>query len=86
MTYILLNFGGFEEYNKLAKFLYDRFEFAGMVYYKFALVAIVTVVTQIIATRSLRTARWVLNVGSAIVFGVVLYSLYLFVRFSGLVL
>lgn len=84
VTYILLNFEGFRESNSVANFFLAKYGFKGMVYFKFALVAFVTVIAQIIATHRPRTARYLLNVGSAVVLMVVFYSLWLFVNHSGL--
>ena len=84
MTYVLLNHSPeFQESNQVANFILARYGFRGMIYFKFALVAFVTVVAQIIALSRPRTARWLLIVGTIIVGGVVIYSSYLWIRFSG---
>ena len=54
-----------------------------MIYFKFALVAFVTVVAQIIARTRPRTARAVLNAGTVIVSLVVVYSINLWIQHSG---
>ena len=84
MTYVLLNHSPqFQESNQIANYFLTRFGFRGMIYFKFALVAFVTVVAQIIALTRPKTAKWLLIVGTAIVGGVVMYSAYLWIRFSG---
>ncbi len=84
VTYILLNFEGFRESNSVANYFLLKYGFKGMVYFKFALVAFVTVIAQIVALHRPRTARYLLNAGSAVVLLVVFYSLWLFVNHSGL--
>ena len=82
VTFVLLNFPQFRESNAAANFFLTHFGIRGMVYFKFAIVALVTVIAQIIATRRLRTARWLLNGGSIVVFAVVIYSIMLFLVHS----
>lgn len=91
MTYLLLNHGSefqdhgpeFQESNLLANYILSRYGFRGMIYFKFALVAFVTVVAQIIARTRPRTARAVLNAGTVIVSLVVVYSINLWIQHSG---
>lgn len=84
MTYVLLNHSPqFQESNQVANYFLTRFGFRGMIYFKFGLVAFVTVVAQIIALTRPQTARWLLIVGTVIVAAVVTYSCYLWIRFSG---
>ncbi len=84
MTYTLLNHGPeFQESNPAANWLLAQYGFRGMVYFKFALVAFVTVIAQIIARTNPKTARALLIAGIAIVGMVVVYSSYLWVTFSG---
>ena len=84
MTYLLLSHGPeFQESNQIAAFFLTRFGFKGMVYFKFALVAFVTVIAQVIAKSRPRTARWLLIVGTAATAAVVIYSVILWVRFTG---
>ncbi|QDT40395.1 hypothetical protein Pan241w_04520 [Gimesia alba] len=80
MTYLLLVTGGFRESNQLANFFIARWGIKGMVYFKFALVAVVTVIAQIVARKKMTTGRNLLNFGSLIVAGVVIYSFVLFLR------
>jgi hypothetical protein len=86
MTFILLYVGNFSESNTLANYFLSRWGVRGMVYYKFVLVGVIVTVTQIIAKNRPGIARRILNWGTAIVLGVVIYSCYLFVRHSGFVL
>ncbi len=83
MTYILLGMENFRESNGIAQYILEKFQFSGMVYFKFSTVMLVTVIAQIIARRNLQTARRLLNAGSLIVLAVVIYSAYLFVRHGG---
>ena len=84
MTYLLLSHGPeFQESNQIAAFFLARFGFKGMVYFKFALVAFVTVIAQVIAKSRPSTARWLLIVGTAATAAVVIYSVMLWVRFTG---
>ena len=84
MTYALLSHGPeFQESNPLANSLLANYGFKGMVYFKFILVAFVTIVAQIIARTHPTTARWLLIIGTAIVSLVVIYSCFLWIQFSG---
>lgn len=86
VTYLLLFHttvadGRFTESNPVAAFFLFRWGFVkGMLYFKLAVVAFVCCVVQIIATQRLEAARLVLNVGTLLVGGVVIYSLTLFIR------
>ena len=84
LTYLLLSRGDHRESNPIADFFISRWGTNGMVAFKFLLVAFVTVVAQVIATKSLNKARWVLNFGIVVVACVVVYSLTLLVRAGGL--
>lgn len=84
LTYLLLQHGPeFQESNPAANWILIMFGFKGMVYFKFALVAFVTVISQIIARTNIKTARRLLNIGTAIVGMVVAYSCLLWIRHSG---
>ena len=83
MTYILLSMDNFRESNGIANWILTKFGFRGMVYFKFALVLVVVVISQFIATRQIKTARRLLYAGSFITLCVVIYSIYLFVRYGG---
>ena len=81
MTYILLSQDGgqFVESNPVARFFIYGWGVKGMVYFKFAMVAFVCVLSQIIARHRPRTARWLLLGATAVVALVVAYSLKLLV-------
>lgn len=83
MTFILLNMDNFRESNGIANWILTEFGFRGMVYFKFALVLVVVLIAQIIATRRIKTARRLLHAGSIITLCVVIYSTYLLVRYGG---
>lgn len=80
MTYLLLVTGSFRESNQLANYFIAHWGIRGMVYFKFSLVAVVTVIAQIVARKNMSTGRKLLNFGSAIVAGVVIYSFVLLIR------
>ena len=81
MTYILLSQGGgrFIESNPVARFFIYGWGVKGMVYFKFAMVAFVCVLSQIIARHRPRTARWLLVGATMLVALVVVYSLRMLV-------
>jgi hypothetical protein len=80
MTYVLLRRGGFRESNPVADWFLMRWGFPGMIVFKFATAAVVTVIAQVVAEKRVRTARWLLRFGTLIVGSVVVYSLVLFLR------
>ena len=84
LTYLLLNHSPeFHESNQVANFFLARYGFKGMIYFKFAMVTMVTMIAQIIAITRPATARWLLIFGTALVGAVVVYSCYLWVTYSG---
>ncbi|WP_298867500.1 DUF5658 family protein [uncultured Gimesia sp.] len=87
MTYLLLRTnqqpGGSNyivESNQIANYFIAGWGIKGMVYFKFGLVAVVTVIAQIVFTKRPTTARLLLNLGSLVVAAVVIYSFMLYVR------
>lgn len=87
MTYLLLRTnqipGGsnyFVESNQIANYFIAGWGIKGMVYFKFGLVAVVTVIAQIVHTKKPTTARFLLNIGSLVVAAVVIYSFMLYIR------
>ena len=83
MTYLLLNLGNFRESNGVANYFLERFGMNGMICFKFAIVAFVCVIAQIVATQKIKLARWLLNFGTFLVGVVVIYSLTMYVMHSG---
>ncbi|NOX53674.1 MAG: hypothetical protein GXP27_04410 [Planctomycetes bacterium] len=90
MTYVLLRHSAegrtvhiFTESNAVARYFLNHWGIKGLVMFKFAMVAIVTVLAQLIAMRRLDTARRLLNVATLLVCAVVIYSLVLLVRGLG---
>lgn len=81
VTYLLLAFGAMEA-NPIADYFLKHWGHIGMLFFKLASVAFICLLAQLIATRSVRHARFVLIVGTLIVGGVVIYSLFLL---SGLI-
>ena len=85
MTHRLIRTGRFRESNPLAKFFYDHWDMNGMVYFKMTMVAVVVLLTQLIARRSPRRSQLVLRLAICVVSVVVIYSLLLLLRSRGLV-
>lgn len=77
LTYLLLLQKTHFEANPIARYFLYSWGIRGMIYYKFGLVAFVSVIAQIIARRQPSTAKWLLNGGSLVVGSVVIYSLLL---------
>lgn len=84
MTYVLLYLHIAHESNPIARWFLEGWGlFRGLLYYKLALVLLVVVIAQVVATRKLQTARWLL-LGSSIAIGaVVIYSIRLFITNHG---
>ncbi len=82
VTYFLLSQQSenlqFVEANPFARFFLDRWGIKGMIYFKFAMVALVCVVTQIIARWKPMTARLVLWFAIVVMIYVVVYSVKLY--------
>lgn len=85
LTRYLLLYGGqnghtFVESNPVPRYFLESWGPDGLVYFKFALVAFVTLICQIIAHRKIDVARRVLNFASFLVMAVVIYSAVLMLR------
>ena len=84
MTHRLLSrVEGAVETNPIAKFIIDKFEFNGAIGYKLLIVTVVCVIAQIVAIKKVKTARFLLSIGSCIVGVVVLYSFLLYLQHTG---
>ena len=83
LTFILLNLEGFRESNLIADYVLQRWGISGMVYFKFGLVAFITVVAQVVARKKLSLGRRLLNFGTFVTGCVVVYSGYLLIRWIG---
>jgi hypothetical protein len=83
MTRLLLNFPQFRESNVIADWILDMYGMKGMIAFKFIIVTVVVVIAQVIAPKKLHVARYLLIGGTLLVFGVVVYSCYLWVAHSG---
>jgi hypothetical protein len=73
----------FVESNPIARFFLDSWGVKGLIYFKFAVVAFVAVIVQIISTKRPETGRWVLRFATALIACVVIYSLMLYLRGTG---
>lgn len=81
-TYILLRIGGFTESNPVAAFFLFRWGVKGLVYFKLTMVACVCIIAHVISLQRPQTALRLLQFATLVVGGVVLYSVYLFVKCS----
>jgi hypothetical protein len=85
-TWYLLYYGGtgertwFVESNPIPRYFLYSWGFDALVYFKFALVAFVILICQIIARRNLSVGRRVLNFATLMVSVVVIYSIVLMVQ------
>ena len=85
-TWYLLYYGGtgdrawFVESNPIPRYFLYSWGFDALVYFKFALVAFVIVICQVIARRNLSVGRRVLNFATLLVTAVVVYSIALMVQ------
>ena len=80
LTVKLLSHGGHVESNPVARFFLYSWGPKGLVYFKFALVAAVCVIAQIIALKRIEIARMVLSFALLAVGVVVAYSSGLYFR------
>lgn len=79
VTYVLIRFGGVEA-NPVARFFLVRWGFNGIIWFKLAMVAFVTVLAQIVARRNPGAAQRLLLFGTIVVGAVVCYGIFLFFR------
>jgi Domain of unknown function (DUF5658) len=85
MTYLLLTLSGteggatFYESNPIARYFFLRWNVWGIVYFKFANVAVVEIIAHIVATKNVVVARRLLDFGTLVVATVVIYSMLLMV-------
>ncbi|WP_417847699.1 DUF5658 family protein [Thalassoglobus sp.] len=86
MTYWLLQADLVRESNPIANYFLAHWgPIKGMLYFKLGLVVVVCLIVQVVALKDLKKAAWVLNFGTVVVSGVVIYSLILYLRASGIV-
>ncbi len=93
MTYLMLYYSHLQasplqhllvESNPVAGYFIDRWGVEkGLLGFKLGMVAAICLITQRIALRQPRTARWVLNLGTLVTAVVVIYSLSLLLRAFG---
>ncbi|MEM7782417.1 MAG: DUF5658 family protein [Planctomycetota bacterium] len=76
LTYFVLSLGAVEA-NPIANFFIRRWGLPGMITFKLIIVAFVCVVAQVVAIKKESTARLLLIVGTLIIGGVALYSVFL---------
>ncbi|MCU0713054.1 MAG: DUF5658 family protein [Pirellula sp.] len=81
LTNILLQRNAIEA-NPLANMVFVRYGFTGMIVFKLVSVLFVCLAAQIIATKSLSKAKWLLWFGCAVVGAVLIYSCRLIVAMS----
>jgi len=80
LTSVLLNTGHAREANPLARLFLSAAGVRGLIHYKCALLALVTLTGQVIALRRRPAARGVLQVGIAVQLLVVAYSVVLVLK------
>lgn len=85
MTWIVLMYGGgpglsVVEGNRIAAWFLNHWGFKGMFGLKLGVVVTVCLIAMVIAQSRLKTALWLLRLGTLIVILVVLYSIVLYVR------
>jgi hypothetical protein len=83
MTYWMLQVGGFTESNPVALWFIHRWGVKGMIYFKFAVVALVCVIAHIVSQYKPPLAKNMLTFGTLIVAAVVVYSVVLYSRHGG---
>ena len=74
------NHMSFVEGNPIARYFLDSWGPGGLTWFKFALVAVVAVICQVIARRKVHVARRLLHFATVMVMGVVIYSVMLMVQ------
>lgn len=80
LTYLVLQHEGYTEGNPVARFFLYSWGSRGLLYFKLAMVAFVTLTAQLIALKKPATAQRLLIVGTVIVTGVLVYSLSLLLK------
>ncbi|MBI3864391.1 MAG: hypothetical protein HY290_21115 [Planctomycetia bacterium] len=70
----------FVEGNPIARYFLDSWGPDGLTWFKFGLVAVVSIICQVIARRKIDVARRVLLFATVAVMGVVIYSVVLMVQ------
>lgn len=79
-TKAMLEYGGFREANPIAQYFLFGWGPRGLLYFKAAMTGLVCVISQIVATKHPRVARWILEFGAVVVSAVLLYSAWLFLK------
>ena len=77
LTFLLLRTESFYESNPVAEEILQRFGFAGMIVYKLTIMLGVLLIVNVIAIWKMNTSRRLLQVGSALMTCVVVYSSWL---------
>lgn len=77
LTYMLLINGAIES-NPFANYFLDRWGFHAMMIFKLVIVTLVCFIAQLIATKRIKTARFLLITGTLLVAAVVVYSINLY--------
>ena len=80
LTVQLLRGGGHVEANPVARYILYGWGLKGLVYFKFALVAAVCTIAQIIGIKRLETARRLLSFAVLVMAAVVTYSSVLYFK------
>lgn len=87
VTYLALNMSAsgrtsrpIAEGNPIPLWFINRWGVKGMIYFKFGMVLFIVLLAQYVAQRKMTSARRLLNFGTIVVSGVVVYSLWLLIR------
>jgi hypothetical protein len=69
------------EANGLAAYILSKFGRRYFAIYKFVMVVVIIGICEIVGTKSVPKARWIMLLGCSVYFGVVLYESYLIYKF-----
>ena len=79
MTYVLLRKGGhFYEANPIARWIFERWNIAGMTAFKFGLVAFIVILCEIIERRRPRVGRAIMLLGCIAALLVIVQGVWLY--------
>ena len=79
VTYWLLSYSPtFYESNPVANWFFKKWNFAGMTFFKFGVVAVVVVISEFVERKRPGTGKFVLILGSIVTAAVVAYSVRLY--------
>lgn len=87
MTYLILRYSAegrtqnvMIEGNPVARWILHQWGMQGMVIFKFVMIAVVSVIAEVVGMKRPETGRYLLKLGTLVVGGVVIYSFLLLQR------